>query len=171
MPEEDPDEATDAISLVSSVTTDNSGALSESGLVDDYFRSVPSNSSITSNSKKLDNVKGKPKWLSLLSPSFATSPKISKFQSFESRQVGSLTPTTPNTAFSTSPQSATTPKTANPVKKRFLRPPPMILANFSASQSSIQEETAEREKGVYDTSSKKRVPSWLVVGHHRSRGY
>jgi hypothetical protein len=164
------DDVDDVVSLTSSVTTVNSRGISEAGLVDDYFRAVPSSSTIaSSNSKKLDGFTGR-KWLSLLSPSFATSPKFAKFQSSEPRQMSSLTPTTPNAVLSISPQFPTTPKTANPIKKRFLRPPPLISANFSASQSSIQDEIVDDGKGVYDTSSKKRVPSWLVVEHHPSLG-
>ena len=163
--EDDIDEATDRISLASSVTTVNSRAISESG-VDGYFPAVPS-TIISSNSKKIT---GRPKWLSLLSPSFATSPKFSKFQSFEPRRVGLSTPSTPNSALSISQQSATTPKTPNSIKKRFLRPPPLISANFSVSQSSIQDEAVEEEKGIYDTSSKKRVPSWFVIEYYWSRG-
>lgn len=154
MAEEDVDEGTDLVSL-SSVTTDNSRTLSES----EYFRVLPSSSTIaSSNGRNGDNTKVKPRWLSLLSPSFATSPKFSKFQTNLSSQVG--TPTNPNAPLSASPESATTPKSAKFVK-RFLRPPPMI--NLSVSQSTIQDEFDEEGKGVYDTSSKKRVPSWLVV--------
>src|SRR5258705_355696 len=70
MAEDDVDEATDIISIASSVTTVNSRGISESGLVDDYFRAVPSSSTIaSSNSKKFDSFTGR-KWLSLLSPSF-----------------------------------------------------------------------------------------------------
>lgn len=160
--EDDMDEATDLISLASSATTVNSRAISESEAVDGYFPAVPSKSSIISSSGK--NFTGRPKWLSILSPSLVMSPKSSKFPHFETRQMDLLTPTTPNSVLPTiSPQSATTPKTSNLIKKRFLRPPPLISANFIVSQSSIQDETIEEEKGVYDTSSKKRVPSWLVV--------
>lgn len=158
--DDDVDEATDLVSLASSVITINSTVLSESELADDYFHVIPSNSTIPSNGKKL---KGKPKWLSLLSPSFVTSPKFSMLQPFEPLRTGSLTPTTPNTAFSVSPQPTTMSIPPKSVKKLFLRPSPMILSNFSLTQSN---EIVEEEKGVYDTSSKKRVPSWLVVIHH-----
>ena len=157
MAEDDIDEGADLVSL-SSVTTDNSRTLSES----EYFRVLPSNSAIaSSNVGNGGNGKVKPRWLSLLSPSFATSPKSSKFQTMLPSQVGTMRPTSPKTASCTSPEFATTPKTAKFMKQRFLRQPPMI--NLSVSQNTIQDEPDEEEKGVYDTSSKKRVPSWLVV--------
>jgi hypothetical protein len=164
---EDVDEGTDVVSLASSVTTVNSRALSESGAVNHSFRAVPTNSTIaSSDTKNLDNGKRRPKWLSLLSPSITTSPKFSKFQANE-QQAGLSSPATPNTVLSIPPQPAIASKTSNPAKMRFLRPPPMILANLSMSQSTLRDETVEEEKGVYDTSSKKRVPSWLVVERYK----
>ena len=161
------DEGTDAASIVSSIMSVISRAATEPGVEDDYFR-ASSPTVVTSTNKLLlttnSQKKHKGKWLSLLSPSFGPSPKLLRFQHAESLASPS-TPLTPSSVISVSPQSATSLRSETS-KKRFIRPPPMILLNPSASQNSVVDEVIVGRRGVYDTSSKKRVPSWRVVLFH-----
>ncbi len=164
--EDEVGEGTDAASIISSITSVVSRAATEPGVEDDYFRA--SSPTVVTSTNKLpvtnSQKKHKGKWLSLLSPSFVPSPKLLRFQHAESLASPS-TPLTPSSVFSVSPQSATSLR-SDTSKKRFLRPPPMILLNPSASQNSVVDKVIEGKRGVYDTSSKKRVPSWRVFLFH-----
>lgn len=160
--EDEMDEGMDAASIVSSIMSVVSRAATDPGVRDDYCQASASAPTVVTSTNELSNTtssrkKHKGKWLSILSPSFVSSPKLPKFQHAESLASPS-TPVTPILAFSVSPQSVTSLK--SDTSKRFLRPPPMILVNPSASQSSPVVEAMQEKKGVYDTSSKKRVPSW-----------
>lgn len=103
--------------------------------------------------------KSKVKWLSLLSPSFTTS--IDKTHKVKSNSHKGLPPA-PITAISSipsSPLASDIPNAPDARKRRLLRPPPMILVNPTEHETKNLKD-AEEEKGVYDSSSKKRVPSW-----------
>ncbi|KAF8150564.1 Endonuclease/exonuclease/phosphatase [Crassisporium funariophilum] len=165
--EEEAEEEADGASFASSAMTSiNSRPATEPGQQDDnYFHTSPttpirvnSTSKISVASSAANRVRAK--WLSMLSPSLVTSPtKFLKPKQGDSwPQMFPPTPTTPTT------QSLSIPLTPTfqniPVedeKKRFLRPPPMILVNSTGSQDNIVE---AEEKGVYDSSHKRRVPSW-----------
>ncbi|KAF9523548.1 Endonuclease/exonuclease/phosphatase [Crepidotus variabilis] len=171
----DDDEGTDAASSMSSIHSRDSEAEPEEG----YFQrpavgtpATPATPTIITSTSKVSVgtagsglPKSKAKWMSILSPSFG-SPKLLKFKHSES-WAGQLSPSTPNSAaFPPSPLSAntiTTPQSASVAtpRRKFLRPPPMVLVSSSGvSQNSMMEETIDGEKIVYDSSSKKRVPSW-----------
>ncbi|KAG6856305.1 hypothetical protein H0H87_005720 [Tephrocybe sp. NHM501043] len=148
------------------------------------------NGASTSNSSsKLPAVlhvahKAKTKWLSLLSSSGVTRPKslnspgkqplgrVGTRSSVDltSQNTGLLTPVmTPQRPSSVDPAYDT--KGGGEDSKNRLRPPPMILVNNStrsslpSSDDSVSapgpsKDDADIDKGVYDSSHKKRVPSW-----------
>ncbi|KAF5327112.1 hypothetical protein D9619_004523 [Psilocybe cf. subviscida] len=100
--------------------------------------------------------KARLKILSLLSPSLTSTDRMSKGR----RQSDSLAP--PPSPFSplmtSSPSPVASRDSSEPVKKR---PPPMVLhARSLDTQRNSLEELAIEDRGVYDSSSKKRVPSW-----------
>lgn len=108
--------------------------------------------------------KAKLKLMSLLSPSFVnTSDKLLKVKS-SPEYLQSPTPTTP---ISSVPPTPMTPRHASSILGVFRksRPPPMILVNSpdSPARSSVSGDTLIVEKGIYDSSSKQRVPSWCVA--------
>ncbi|KAF8199503.1 inositol polyphosphate phosphatase [Pholiota molesta] len=98
--------------------------------------------------------KAKLKLLSLLSPSFSNSNH--KLLRAKSNPDGSTPPTPTRPALaSPSPLEASLPASMLENGKKA-RPPPMILVK---SATHLQDDDPI-EKGVYDSSSKKRVPSW-----------
>lgn len=101
--------------------------------------------------------KAKLKLLSLLSPSFSNSNnKLLRAKSNPDRSTPP-TPTIPVLA-SPSPLEASLPASMLENGKKA-RPPPMILVK---SPTHLQDDVPI-EKGVYDSSSKKRVPSWYAT--------
>ncbi|KDR76398.1 hypothetical protein GALMADRAFT_247864 [Galerina marginata CBS 339.88] len=167
---EEGDEDMEAASITStSVTSVLSRPTTEPGNYEDaYFYasqslSTPGLSSATrSSTTSVVAKKAKVKWLSLLSPSFVTFPRS---QGAKNGEPWGLPPT-PVTAVPSIPSSPLA-QVANASdmshemgRKRFLRPPPMILVNSSGKLNNLQENVDLEEKGVYDSSSKKRVPSW-----------
>jgi len=107
------------------------------------------------------NFASKPKhtWISLLSPSFASSQN--KF--FKNRGPTTwnhpspveVLPSPLNSSFGAKPSK-------DAPKKRILRPPPIILINSGDKDGHSPSDFAFPKKGVYDSSHKKRVPSWYV---------
>lgn len=162
------DEDMEGASLASSaVTSTASRPLTENGPEDDsYFYTstfgppvIPSESNSVASPKPN---KAKVKWLSLLSPSFAAFPtKLSKTKNAEPWAL----PPTPVTATRSVPPSPLQSTTPDVGRRRFLRPPPMILVNSTGSENVPHDDAIER--GVYDSSHKKRVPSWYVACTHR----
>jgi len=165
------DEDDEGASLLSSAISTVSKPPTEPGNDNDtYFYTSPSTPTVGTSTSKVSIAstgasKAKAKWLSLLSPSLGGTPKLPKPKHAESWASGPLTPKTPMSPLliPPSPLSSSHPNTPDVGKRRFLRPPPMILLNVSGSQNSIAEDADTDEKGVYDSSNKKRVPSWYVV--------
>lgn len=160
---DDPDDVDDGASLVSSAMTSVvSHPNTEPGMEDDsYFYTMPSTPTGATSTSKVSVVstaanKARAKWLSLLSPSFVPPIKSLKLKQPEPWAVPS--PTTTNRLAPPSPLTPNTSNTSSETgKRRFLRPPPMALVNSAGPQ---QTEVVGEEKGVYDSSHKKRVPSW-----------
>lgn len=164
---EEPDELDDVdddgegASLVSSAMTSViSHPNTEPGMEDDtYFYTLPSTPTGASKVSVVSSAtnKARAKWLSLLSPSLGNPPNKSlKLKQSEPWAVPS--PTTPNRLAPSSPLTPNISNTSSETgKRRFLRPPPMVLVNSAGPQQS---DAVLEEKGVYDSSHKKRVPSW-----------
>ncbi|KAF8905008.1 hypothetical protein CPB84DRAFT_1845100 [Gymnopilus junonius] len=101
----------------------------------------------------------KVKWLSILSPSFITPPdKMHKAKSAYHR-AQPPTPISAISSISPSPSVSNHPSELATPRKCSLRPSPLVLVNSIELQNKPHH-GAEEEKGVYDSSSKKRVPSW-----------
>uniref|UniRef100_A0A8H8CKZ1 Inositol polyphosphate-related phosphatase domain-containing protein n=1 Tax=Psilocybe cubensis TaxID=181762 RepID=A0A8H8CKZ1_PSICU len=161
--EETEDEDVEGASLASSaVTSTVSRPATENGQEDEayFYTSASSPTSVPSEKESVASpklTKAKVKWLSILSPSLTAFPgKLSKSRNSD-RHVLPPTPTTATRSVPQSPLRVTTPEAG---KRRFLRPPPMILVNSSGSQVTPTDDAGVEEKGVYDSSHKKRVPSW-----------
>jgi hypothetical protein len=167
---EEPDEPDDVdddgegASLISSAMTSViSHPNTEPGVEDDtYFYTLPSTPTGATSASKVSVVssaanKARAKWLSLLSPSFGNPPnKFLKLKQSEHWAIPS--PTTPSRLPPPSPLTPNISNTSSEAgKRRFLRPPPMVLVNSAGPQQS---DAVSEEKGVYDSSHKKRVPSW-----------
>lgn len=118
--------------------------------------------------------KAKAKWMTLISSKSTPSPKSHKRKSMLSEPtspttpipiatVTESTPVTSNEALVPIPDSLA--KNASPDSKKsgLLRPngPIRSLSSKSAMQSG-DEETDDEDRGVYDSSNKKRVPSWYA---------
>jgi hypothetical protein len=152
-------------SMVSSVVTSmNSRSGTEPGLEyesDFYYSPSPEQRIDSASSASIAAMgvkKARLKILSLLSPSISSADKILKVK----RQSDSLAP--PLSPFSplrtSSPSLVASRDSPEPVKKR---PPPMVLLSRSKdAQRPSLDELAIEDRGVYDSSSKKRVPSWYV---------
>ena len=157
------EEATDVASLSSAST--HSKVAVEQAWEDVSNQTGPSTPNLVESDRKLlmtnnGTKQSRSKWLSILSPSIVTTPRLPRFSHIDPL-ASPLSPSMPHpTPSSLSPQSVTTLKIIT-AKKRF-RPPPMVLTPSSVSQNSIIDGDPEEEKGVYDTSSKQRVPSWSV---------
>jgi len=162
---DDPDDVDDdgeGASLVSSAMTSViSHPNTEPGMEDDaYFYTLPSTPTGATSASKVSVVSGaankaRAKWLSLLSPSFGNPPNIKSLKLKHSDP----SPTTPGHLVPPSPLTPNTSNTSSETgKRRFLRPPPMVLVNSLAGPQ--QSDAVLEEKGVYDSSHKKRVPSW-----------
>ena len=151
--------------LSSAVTSMNSRSGTEPGLEyeSDFYYSPSPEQRIDSASSASIAVMGvkkaRLKILSLLSPSLSSADKILKAK----RRSDSLAP--PPSPFSpvrtSSPSPVASRDSSEPVKKR---PPPMVLLSRSkdTQRNTSLEELALEDRGVYDSSSKKRVPSWYV---------
>ena len=164
---DDPDDLDDdgeGASLISSAMTSViSHPNTEPGMEDDnYFYTLPSTPTGASKVSVVSSAanKARAKWLSLLSPSFGNPPNKSlKLKQSEPWAVPS--PTTPSRLVPPSPLTPNISNTSSETgKRRFLRPPPMVLVNSPGPQQS---DAVLEEKGVYDSSHKKRVPSWYGV--------
>jgi len=109
--------------------------------------------------------RAKAKWLTLLSPSFAPPPGKSPKRKQGDFWPQMLSPTSPSprvfhTRLSSSdPNFHVIPNVD--ARRQFLRPAPLNLTNPPDSGGYTSEEDTETEgKGIYDSSHKRRVPSW-----------
>jgi hypothetical protein len=167
--EETEEEDVEGDSLASSMMTSfNSRLTTEPGMQEKYsFHASPLMPPTATSSNKpsaLLNVasRAKAKWLTLLSPlssSFTTPP--SKPPKGVWPQI--LSPPSPSlrifhTGLSSDPNFNVVPN--EDARRRFLRPSPLNLVNPSGSGFISEDEPQTEDKGVYDSSHKRRVPSW-----------
>ena len=167
--EETEEEDVEAASLASSMMTSfNSRPTTEPGMQEENSSPEMLPRATSSNKPSaLLNVasRAKAKWLNLLSPSspsFTTSPSKSPKGKQDNVWPQRFLPPSPSlhifhTGLSSDPNSNVVPK--EDARRRFLRPSPLNLVNPSGS-GFISEEPQTEDMGVYDSSHKRRVPSW-----------
>ena len=169
--EETEEEDVEGASLASSMMTSfNSRPTTEPGMQEgDSSPEMPTKATSSNKPSALLNVasRAKAKWLNLLSPSspsFSTTPP-SKSPKGKQHNVWPqiLSPPSPSlrifqTALSSDPNFNVVAN--EDARRRFLRPSPLNLMNPSGSDFSSEEDPQTEDKGVYDSSHKRRVPSW-----------
>lgn len=107
--------------------------------------------------------KAKTTWMALLSPSSKSLPTTPKRQKVKRSDTDSPTPTSIDVSSSSPALLPSKPASPEPVKLGYLRPRGLIRTTTMKSATQIgDEETKEDDDraGVYDSSNKKRVPSW-----------
>lgn len=168
--EETEEEDVEGASLASSMMTSfNSRPTTEPGMQEENSSSseIPHTATSSNKPSALLNVanRAKAKWLNLLSPSspsFTTPSKSPKGR--QDNVWPQLSPPSPSlrifhTGLSSDPNfNAVSNEDA---RRRFPRPSPLNLVNPSGSGFISEEDEPQTEdKGVYDSSHKRRVPSW-----------
>ncbi|KAF9007658.1 Endonuclease/exonuclease/phosphatase [Cyathus striatus] len=135
---------------------------------DDYFTVTPQTPTMATSPSKLSVAttaahKAKSKWLTLLSPSFNVnlSPKspITKQDEPWLKKI-SIPNNTPISATPISPITEHDGVSLPDDELRRLYPPPVILVTPTKSTIPSGDDLAEDSKAMYDSSHKKRVPSW-----------
>ena len=171
--DEDGDE--DAASIVSTatgVTSVNSQSAPEREINNpEYLSSLPP-TPVTARARSTSIIpitptsvrKAKAKFLSLLSPSLANASDNQMKTKSTPDLLTVPSPTAPMSRVPPSPLARRISPKIPGVFKKSHRPAPMILVNSPdspyAQQTGLVEDVVAAEKGVYDSSSKKRVPSW-----------
>ena len=167
--EETDEEDAEGASMASSMMTSfNSRPTTEPGMQEENsFHTLPPTATSSNKPSALLNVasRAKGKWLNLLSPlspSFTTPPIKPPKGKQDNVWPQILSPPSPSlrlfhTGLSSDPNFNVIPN--EDARRRFLRPSPLNLVNPSGS-GFIGEEPQTEDKGVYDSSHKRRVPSW-----------
>ncbi|KAF9554007.1 hypothetical protein CPC08DRAFT_207577 [Agrocybe pediades] len=156
--EQDPETETcdeDALSLASSTSPSVVIKLNPTYTAPSPAR-TPSMPSPAQTSKMSTAEKRRPKWMSLLSPSFVSSPN--KLLKGKGPSAWSLSSPLPSPAPSSPIVNLFSSNDAR--RKNILRPPPIILIKSGEQERHSLSDGVLPEKGVYDSSHKKRVPSW-----------
>ncbi|KAJ7274558.1 Endonuclease/exonuclease/phosphatase [Mycena haematopus] len=145
----------EAISLSSSVYTSMHSRHGTDG-DEDYFNPSPSSNGISNFSSPGSRIsisalhKAKTKWVALLTPGSPQSPRWLKTKS--ASLAGRQTPA--DEKFDVGERSSLD------ISSSILRPSLKRLSSTKSSLASDDEDEGGDDKGVYDSSSKKRVPSW-----------
>lgn len=155
--EETEEEDAEGVSLLSSMATSfNSRSNTEPGIQgnNSHVRLTAISSNKPSTTLNIVG-KAKAKLITLLSPSFAT--RSSK--SPERKQGEIVSPHSPSPRIFHTGLSSSDPTfhIIPNARRRFVRPSPLNLASPASSGYTNEEEP---DKGVYDSSHKRRVPSW-----------
>jgi hypothetical protein len=161
-------------SMVSSVWTSVHSRPPTDGEDDEFFSS-PSAQAVSTPilAHKISIVaaaqKAKTKWMALLGPTSAPNTPASKWRKLRN---SSTTPSTLNIREPTSTKSSTDTPLAYAgtqsllpgyTNSGLLHPlGPIRSTSIKSVQQSGDEDTEDEDKGVYDSSNKKRVPSWCV---------
>lgn len=127
-----------------------------------FFASVSTPSILNNDFTSPRRSKPRSRWHSVFSPSFITKPKkLLKTKKQETQQLHSQTPSPAVLSALSSPLPSV--EIGTPRKRPILRPPPILVdSSESQSTSGSRGDLLEADKGVYDSSHKKRVPSWYV---------
>lgn len=174
--EEGENEGEEAASMSSSVWTSvHSKVGTDRGVDedDDYFHASPSTQTMSTSASKISLAasaaahKAKAKWLSLLSPSRVTSPnKLLRVKQSEPWVKKSHSMTSSVDVASRNllvPSQAERALSLDAVNRTLQPPPPLILVSSTKSSLPSDGEEEQDDRGVYDSSHKKRVPSWCVI--------
>jgi hypothetical protein len=171
--EESEEEDVEGASLASSTMTSfNSRPTTEPGMQEENsFHALPVMPPTATSSNKpsaLLNVasRAKAKWLTLLSPlssSFTMPPSKPPNGKQDNVRPQILSPPSPSfrifhTGVSSDPNFNVVPN--EEARRRSLRPSLLNLVNPSGSGFISEDEPQTEDKGVYDSSHKRRVPSW-----------
>ncbi|KAG6820311.1 hypothetical protein H0H93_002398 [Arthromyces matolae] len=158
-------EGEEAASLISSVWTSAHSKATELDQEDEEFFSSPSSQTMASSLSKTVAVsvahRAKIKWLSLISKAKANRHPLQ--ESAVKKPIRSSVDVTSGGALTTMITTPERPASVDPPldAASHLGPPPMILVNSTKSSLPREEkDDKEYDKGVYDSSHKKRVPSW-----------
>jgi hypothetical protein len=169
------DEDGEGASMASSVWTSvHSRPPSDSD--DEFFNSSPARAVSAPNLAQKITIsaahKAKTKWMALLSPPSAPSTPSGRWRKPNYNRIApsTLNIGEPISARSSTDMPATPPpytatKSMSPEspKSDLLRPRgPIRSTSVKSVQQSGDEDTDDEDRGVYDSSSKKRVPSWCV---------
>ncbi|GLB40612.1 putative inositol polyphosphate phosphatase, catalytic domain homologues [Lyophyllum shimeji] len=156
-------EGEEGASMASSLwTSAHSRAGTDRELDEDEFYTSPSSQTMATSSSKVSLAahRARVKWLALLS---SGKPKRSQSRNGEggrkAHAAHSSVDVTSN-GLLTPGSTPEPPRSVDAVDQGRLRPPPMILVNSTKSSLPTEENGEEDEKGVYDSSHKRRVPSW-----------
>ena len=168
--EESEEEDVEGASLASSMMTSfNSRPTTEPGMQEEiFFHALPVMPPTATSSNKPALLKvasrAKAKWLTLLSPlssSLTTPPRKSPKIKQDNFCPQTLSPPSPNLrVFHTGLSSDPNVVSNEHARRRFLRPSFLNLVNPSGSGFNSENELQTEDKGVYDSSHKRRVPSW-----------
>jgi len=173
---DDDGEGGEGASMTSSVWTSVHSKAPTDGDDSDFFTSSPAQAVSTPNLAHKISVaaaahKAKTKWLALLAPVSAPSTPTTMWRK---PKHGGTMPSAPSVKEPISARSSTdigakpsahAKSTASPelTSNRLSRPrAPIRSTSMKSVQQSGDEDTDEEDKGVYDSSNKKRVPSWCV---------
>jgi hypothetical protein len=168
--EETEEEDVEGASLSSVITSCNSRPTTEPGMQEDIsFHTLPATPPTVISSSKPSTVlsvasRAKEKWLTLLSPSLETSPSKSPKRKQGDVWLRMLSPPSPSPRVFQTGLSSSDPNfhviPNEDARRRFLRPSPLNLVNPPGFGYTSEEDTETEGKGVYDSSHKRRVPSW-----------
>jgi hypothetical protein len=168
--EETEEEDVEGASLASSMMTSfNSRLTTEPGMQEENSspEMLPNTATSSNKPSALLNVasRAKAKWLNLLSPSSPsfTTP-LSKSPKGKQDNVWPQRFSQPSPSLHIFHTGLSVPNfnvvPNEDARRRFLRPSPLNLVNLSGSGFISKEEPQTEDKGVYDSSHKRRVPSW-----------
>ncbi|KAF5382092.1 hypothetical protein D9615_004213 [Tricholomella constricta] len=158
-------EGEEGASMASSIwTSGHSRAGTDRDVEEDEFYTSPSSQTMVTSASKVSLAihaahRAKAKWLALLpSKNKSQHAKVNDTRrkshithsSVDVTSNGLLTPVL-------APEGAVS---VDQIDRTRLRPPPMILVNTTKSSLPSDEDDETDDKGVYDSSHKKRVPSW-----------
>jgi hypothetical protein len=170
--EGDDDGEGEGASITSSVWTSVHSKVPTDGDDSDFFNSLPAQAVSTPNLAHKISVataahKAKTKWLALLAPVSTPSTPTTMWRKPKHSGTPSLRESTPVSSSNDigAKPSVNAKLTVSPelTSNKLLRPRGPIRSTSTKSvPQSGDEDTDEEDKGVYDSSNKKRVPSWCV---------
>ncbi|KAG6873244.1 hypothetical protein C0995_001264 [Termitomyces sp. Mi166 len=155
----------EATSMASSLWTSAPSRTTDRDPEDEEFFTSPSSQTMASSTSKASVAavayRAKTKWLLFLSSRRTKSHQAESHENVSRKThiAHSSVDVTSNGLFRTPVTTPDRPASINPVDKTRLRPR-TSLVNSTKSSLPSDEEDDENDKGVYDSSHKKRVPSW-----------
>lgn len=152
-------EGEEATSMASSFCTSTHSRATDCDPEDEDFSMSPSSQTMTSFTSKASVAaavhKVKNRWLPFLSSLKQKSQQARTRENAATKTHSSIDVTSNGFLL-----SATTLDPVDPMEKTLLPPPQIVKVNSTKSSLPSEEEDNRSGKGVYDSSHKKRVPSW-----------